>query len=323
VITATYTSGPHDGFNAFYAAMKQANPNIKVCATDTSTDFIAAMGSTYPYDCLQDHPYVGTGDAAPTLPIATYENDVMAAPTTEMASAQSLESTIVADAGHAIPLELSEYGQLINATPDPTTAPYYLNSLDEALVNASQLADWITLGVPVADRQLLTAELPAPAAVTSGLPGAAPFAVTGAITTPGPQTVVQPTAQYMRVMSPLADTQLLPSQVDGNPTLTTTASGAAVGAVSAVAGSGAGHVEVVAINRSATSNLPATIDLTGFRGHGAATVTTLNGPSALSDNTAAAPNTVTTRTSIAPVSKGQTRLTLPAHSISLVQLNGL
>jgi alpha-N-arabinofuranosidase len=322
-ITASYVSGPHDGFNQFYTAMKQANPHIQVCSTDTSTDFIEAMGSSYPYDCLQDHPYVGSGDASPTLPIATYENDVMAAPTTETAAAQTLEATITADAGHPIPLELSEYGQLINATPDPSVVPYYLNSLDEALVNASQLADWITLGVPVADRQLLAAELPAASAVTSGLPGAAPYAVTGAITTPGPQTVVQPTAQYVRLMSPLAGESLLGSQITGNPTLTTTSSGSAVGAVSVVAGSGRGAVDVVAINRSATGEVPATIDLAGFHGRGRAVVRTLDGPSALSDNTAAAPNTVTTSSSAVPVAKGQAELTLPAHSISLVQIDGL
>ena len=322
-VTATYVSGPHDGFNAFYAAMKQANPNINVCSSDTSVNFVAAMGSTYPYDCLQDHPYVGTNDANDSEPITTYENDVMSAPVTEAANAQALEAAIVADAGHPVPLVLTEYGQLINAAPVPTQVPYYLNSLDEALVNASQLEQWISLGVPIADRQLLTAELPAPSAVTAGLPGASPFAVTGAISGPGPQTVVQPTAQYLRLMQPLAGEALLPSQTTQNPQITTTSSGIAVGAISVVAGAGGGNVDVVAINRSANTDIPTAISLAGFHGHGAATVTTLDGPSELSDNTVAAPNTVTTASSIVPFSKGLTHLTLPAHSISLIQVNGL
>jgi alpha-N-arabinofuranosidase len=321
-ITASYVSGPHDGFNAFYSAMKQANPNIQVCSSDTSVNFVAAMGSTYPYDCLQDHPYVGTGDANDAEPIASYENDVMAAPVTEAANAQALEATITADAGHAIPLVLTEYGQLINATPDPTTVPYFLNSLDEALLNASQLAEWITLGVPVADRQLLTAELPPAGAVTAGLPGAAPFAVTGAITTPGPQTVVQPTGQYLALMAPLASQALLPSSVSGNPTITTTPAGTAVGALSVVAGTGAGRLELAVINRSATTAIPAAIQLAGTHGHAAATVTVLDGPSELSDNTTAAPDTVTTGTSQIGFSKGLAHMTVPAHSISLVQIGG-
>ena len=322
-ITASYVSGPHDGFNAFSAAMKQANPNIQVCSSDTSVTFVAAMGSTYPYDCLQDHPYVGTNDANDSEPIAAYENDVMAAPATEAANALALEATITADAGHAIPLVLTEYGQLINAAPDPATVPYYLNSLDEALVNASQLAQWITLGVPIADRQLLTAELPGASAVTAGLPGASPFAVTGAITTPGPQTVVQPTAQYVRLMAPLAGQALLPSSTSANPQIATTSSGTAVGAVSVVAGSSPGQIDVVAINRSATTDIPAAISLGGYHGHAPATVTTLDGPSALSDNTAAAPTTVATSTSQTGFSKGLAHLTLPAHSITLLQISGI
>jgi alpha-N-arabinofuranosidase len=199
-ITASYDSGPHDGFLRFYRAMKRADPAIHVCATDTSADFITAMGRTLPYDCLQEHPYVSAGDASPSEPIDQYEAQVMAAPTTEASAVQTLQSEVAQGAGRHVPLVLSEYGQLINATPDPLVAPYYLNSLDEALINASQLAAWIRLGVPVADRQLLTAQLPGPSAVTSGLPGAAPFAVTGAITTPGPQTVVQPTGADLQLM---------------------------------------------------------------------------------------------------------------------------
>ena len=200
--------------------MKAANPAIQVCATDTGTSFIDDAGTSLPYDCLQDHPYVGAGAISASLPIDQYEADVMAVPDAEYASVQSFQAQVDQAAGRHVPLVLTEYGQLINSTPDPLQAPYYLNSLDEALINASQLADWIKLGIPVADRQLLTAELPDPSAVTAGLPGAAPFATTGAITTSGgSQTVVQPTGAYLALMEPLAGGSQLPTTVIGDPAI--------------------------------------------------------------------------------------------------------
>ena len=181
-----HPTGPHrthDGFNAYYAAMKAVNPSIQVCAADTDQNFITDMGSAFPYDCLQYHPYEQNTDT--TGNIASFENTVMAAPRSENTTAQMWQSAMRSVAGHAIPLDLSEYGSLLNDTPDPGLVPYYYDSLDEALLNASQLAFWIKLGgINVADRQVLTGEQPAAANVAAGLPGAAPFATTGAIVTP-------------------------------------------------------------------------------------------------------------------------------------------
>jgi alpha-N-arabinofuranosidase len=327
-IVASYSS-THEGFNQFYSEMKAVNQSIQVCATDPNPDFVTAMGSTAdpggePYDCLQDHPYVGAGDIDPATPIDQYESQVMAVPdVTEVNAVQALQADVNATAGPGVPLVLTEYGQLINSTPDPLDAPYYLNSLDEALVNASQLANWIGLGIPVADRQLLTAELPPADQVTTGLPGAAPFAVTGAITTLGPSTVVQPTGLYLGLMKPLAGGALLPSTVAGNPVLTTsgTSSVGDLSVVSAATSSGP-SVAVAVINRSPTADVPASVAFSGVPGNGAATVTTLDGPSPLSDNTAATPTTVTTSTSTASVTAGATVVNFPAHSISLVTLPG-
>ncbi len=211
-ITASYESGPHDGFVAFYQAMKAANPDIQVCATDTDTAFVQDAGSTIPYDCLQYHPYETATDTTGNIG-QNFEKSVMNAPVNELATLQSWQSAIQSAAGHAIPLELSEYGSIMGDTPDPTFVPYYYDSLDEALLNASQLATWINTGISVADRQLLDAETPAVADVAVGLPGGAPFATTGGIVTPGPNAVgpdvlaepdvAEPTAQYFQLFQPL------------------------------------------------------------------------------------------------------------------------
>jgi alpha-N-arabinofuranosidase len=328
-VKATYQSGPHEGFNQFYAAMKAANPSINACSTDTAVNFIAAMG-TQAYDCLQDHPYVGAGDISPDTPIDQYESQVMGVPdVSEVSAVQSLQTLADQTTGHHVPLVLTEYGQLISATPDPleADATYYLNSLDEALINASQLADWIRLGIPVADRQLLDAQLPDPTAVTAGLPGAAPFAVTGAISTPGEgapagtPTVLEPTGQALGLMKPLAGGALLGTSIAANPVLTT-AGTTSVGDLSAVSAATAAGIQLAVINRSPTADVPASVAFGGVSASGTATVTTLDGPTPLSDNTAAAPASVTTTASTAPVTAGSTVLTFPAHSVTLVSLPG-
>jgi alpha-N-arabinofuranosidase len=319
VVTASYQSGPHDGFAQFYSAMKQANPAIHVCSSDTTQNFIDAMGTTEPYDCLQDHPYVGAGNISPALPIDQYESQVMTVPDVENAAVQTLQTEVDEGAGHHVPLVLSEYGQLIDSSPDPISAPYFLNSLDEAVLNASQLADWIKLGIPVADRQLLAAELPDPSAVTAGLPGAAPFATSGAITTPGPQTVLQPTGEYLALMTPLGGGNLLPATVDANPPIPSSDTGD----LAVVSAATPGGVRLVVINRSPSVDVSSAVRFVGVTGSATATVSTLHGPSPLSDNSAQAPDTVSTTTSAAAVSDGTATISFPAHSISLVTVPGL
>ncbi|MGH8979420.1 MAG: NEW3 domain-containing protein [Acidimicrobiales bacterium] len=333
-VTASYISGPHDGFLQFYEAMKKANPTIEVCSTDTNTTFIEAMGSTLPYDCLQDHPYVGGRHATVTLP--AYEVQVMAQPNAEASSVTSLEATLAKYAQRTVPLALTEYGSLISSAPDPTEDPYYLDSLDEALLNASQLANWIRLGIPVADRQLLTAELPTPSNVTIGLPQAAPDSTTGAIVTPGPETVVEPTGEYLKLFEPLAAGRLLASTTFNNPVLTTSGGtptddlsvlGASKFGTSRYSkfGHGSdehGSVYALVINRSPTANVDSSVSVAGFRSEGQATVTTLDGPTALSYNTQSQPHTVTTTSSRARVVNGALDMTFPAHSISLIEVDG-
>jgi len=316
-ITLSYVSGEHSGFLDFYRAMKKADPHIKVCSTDTSAAFVTAMGSTLPYDCLQVHPYLSGSNGS--VGIDSFERSSMAEPDAELATLESWKSTLKAATGHDVPLVLTEYGSLIGSTPDATEYPYYDESLDEALFNASQLANWIKEGVTVADRQLLTAEQPDADNVTSGLPGAAPKAVTGAITTPGPDVVAQPTGRYFKLFEPLAGGTVLDSSVLNNPVLTTSDK-ATVGDLSVVAAGSKRTTDVVVINRDPDNAISSVLGVNGIASTGSATVTTLNGPSALSYNTASEPNTVTTSTSHAKVSNGTVSLTFPAHSITLVQV---
>jgi alpha-N-arabinofuranosidase len=321
-ITAGYDSGPHPGFLSFYAAMKRANPAIHVCASENSRRFIEAMGSRLPYDCLQVHPYISPRTLSSSEPIDAYEHKVMGAPFLEAQAVEQREAQTTAHAKRHVPIVLSEYGQLVSSTPDSALAPYYLSSLDEALLNASQLADFIRLGVPVADRQLLDAELPPASLTTSSLRHIAPWSAGGAIVTDGTRTVVEPPGQMLELMKPLAGERRLGISVAADPKLTS-AGGHPIGDLNVIAGSGGGHLDVIAINRSPDAAIPVRLSIAGFFGSGRATTTTLDGPSALSFNDLGARPSVVTRTAHVRVDLGETALTLPAHSITRLTVSGL
>jgi alpha-L-arabinofuranosidase len=321
-ITAGYESGPHAGFLDFYRAMKRANRHIHVCASETSLRFIEAMGSKLPYDCLQVHPYISPRTLSADEPIDEYEREVMGAPYLEVQAVEERAAETTVNAGRHVPLVLSEYGQLVSSTPDRRLVPYYLSSLDEALLNASQLAGWIRLGVPIADRQLLDAQLPPAALTTASLRHIAPWSAGGAIVTDGLRTVVEPPGQMLALMKPLAGERRLGLSVARDPQLTT-AGGHPIGDLSLVAGTGHGRIDVVAINRSPDATVSTSVSIGGFDGSGTATLTRLNGPSALSYNEIGRPPAVTMRTSTVRVLDGQIALDLPPHSISRITVTGL
>ena len=322
VITADYDSGPHAGFVAFYRAMKHANPAIHICASELSNSFIRMMGATLPYDCLQVHPYISPRTLSSTELIGAYERQVMGAPYLESLAVAHRQAQVSHATGRRVPIVLSEYGQLVSSTPDRFEVPYYLSSLDEALLNASQLADWIRLGIPVADRQLLDAELPLPGETTDTLRHIAPSAAGGAIVTDGARTVVEPTGQVFGMMRPLAGEQRLGIAVASDPQLTL-AGGHRIGALNVVAGTGHGEVNVLAINRNPVAARPCRIVFRGLHLSGTATVTVLDGPSAISMNTIARPHVVATHTRRVALRDGRVSLTLPPHSVARIGLAGL
>ncbi len=315
-VTASYVSGPHDGFLQYYQAMKAVNPHIKVCSAtnnDSTSDFIASMGSTLPYDCLEYHQYVAKGRVANTTPITDYQNDIMAVADTEAQEAANQQASIRAHAGHDVPLAATEYGQLLSSNPDGY--PYFHDSLDEALLNASELASFIRLGIPVADRQLLTAEIPPPDKCCTSLPGNAPYATTGAIGTPGPDTVLEATGLAYNLFAPLASGTVLPVQATDNPVLTGNTQ-----VLSLLAVRTPHYVYLIGINRSTTDPVDARVRLQGVQAGQPALVSTLNGPSSLSHNTPAAPETVQLHTSDLPGAGSDLAITFPAHSITSARL---
>ncbi len=316
LVTLTYVSGPHGGFVQFYQAMKAANPSIAVCSSDTNLDFIESMGSTLPYDCLQQHQYAYSGTVANDVPITQYQEQLMAASQQQYAADLQLEASIEEYAKRYVPLDETEYGQFLSSNPNGQ--PYFHYSLDEALLLSSQLAEWIRLGLPVADHQLLSGAIPPPSLCCVGLPQNSPYATTASIGTPGPNTVLEATGELYQLFAPLAGGELLSSQTLENPVLSPTTGTSDLSVVAVRKGN---ELYLVAINRSPTSAVASRVLLQGVRDTGpTTTLLRLDGPSSLSYNTGADPSTVTVTREAVHASGSELPLTLPAHSITTVEM---
>ena len=83
----------------------------------------------------------------------TYEENLMGAPLAEGAKLAALQRQIRQYSGRNIPVVITEYGQLI--TPMPFADPDFNLSLDEGLLVASQLRQWILHGILLAEKYLL------------------------------------------------------------------------------------------------------------------------------------------------------------------------
>ena len=317
LVTLSYVSGPHDGFLQFYKAMKHADPSIRVCSADADTAFLKSMGSSLPYDCLQQDSYASAGTVANDTTIGGYEREIMAAPQRLAQGTASLEATAQHYAGRAVPVVEMEYGQLLNS--NPAGHPYYHYSLDEALLNASQLVEWIRMGIPVADRQLVVADIPAASQCCAKLPGAAPYASTGAIGTPGPSTVLEATGELYALFAGLAGGRVLPASTLDNPVLASVG-GQDVGTLVVLAVRKGQELDVIGINRSPTAALTAKLLLQGATSTGAGTITRLDGASALSYNTEAAPHAVYLTTRELLEAGNDLPVTFPAHSVTALRL---
>lgn len=308
-VTVSYVSGPHDGFLDYYKAIKAANPKIKVCASDATFDFISAMGSKLPYDCMQDHEYTTQHDVHDDLPMARYQDSMIGHADGQANTVAARQLTLRRYAKRNVPLIESEYGQLLKA--DPAADSTYQQSLAEALQSATQLASWIRAGIPVADRQLLAG------AVTpdDGLP----LKRTAAIATHGPNPVVQPSGLVFRLFAPLVGGKVVEAEVLKSPVLPNGGPTRA-GALSVVAVRKSASIYLLVINRSSTENVNANLTMSGAVRNGEARYTRLNGATALSVNNFRDPNNVRVTDGKVTTSGAAVQMTWPAHSVTTLRV---
>jgi alpha-L-arabinofuranosidase len=187
------------------------------------------------------------------------------------------------------------------------------------LLNASQLVEWIRLGLPVADRQLVAAEVPPASHCCAKLPEAAPYATTGGIGTPGPRTVLEATGEVYNLFAAMAGGRVLPSATLHNPVLATVGR-QAVGTLLVLAGQKGQDLYLVGINRSPTKDVSTRLVLDGSAVKRAGVVARLDGASALSYNTVTAPQSVRLTIGALQETGSHLTVTFPAHSVTALRL---
>ncbi len=316
-ISASYESGPHGGFVQFYQAMKAMDPHAQICETEeASTAFLQTMGRTYPYDCVELHKYAKPLDLG--APMTTYEQNLMGSPLVEGAKLAAVQRAIRQYSGRNVPVVITEYGQLV--TPMPYADPDFNLSLDEGLLVASQLRQWIIHGILLAEKYLLVSTPflsdnpidlevdPAGLSVDSAM-----------IAGPGPAFVTEPSGKVLGLMARLGGTERLYSAVEGGPMMPTTPGGP-VPVLQTVAGSSNGKLDLLVINVSPDHPVVAEVSPWHLAPPHQVTATVLNGPNSTAYNTYAQPDKVGTTTRTAQVGHRQFLWDFPAHSMTLLQM---
>lgn len=336
-ITVSYTSGPHDGFIAFYRAIKAANPGIKVCTSIHDESFLRIMGDRHAYDCIQQHPYYIGNPEKDTLPGGLDEFFVYTAARMIGLGAQ-VQHTQELVARHAganaakVEMLLSEYGQLGTF---PEFSRHFARSHGQAVMNALAIRGFILRQVAAADRTVLTDYVwkpipPELAAVQSSDAAAAEEALKNPeqstsgdfalFAGPGPDTVVTPPALAMKLMRQNLGSTLLATQVSGNPVLRTS-KGDSVGALQTYATrDGQGHVYLVVINVDPQREWRARISAGAFAQAPAAQVSTLASPNINDENNPGQPTLVAIRQRTVQVGSGTFELAFPRHSVTAIRL---
>jgi alpha-N-arabinofuranosidase len=319
VVTMSYTSGPHPGFGAFYAAMKKANPNVRICAglngVAATTSFAQVMGSGHPYDCAQQHAYI-TASIDTTVDADEYHSRLMLHIADQQNDLQQIRQAIDANAGARaaqIKIAVSEYGQLGNQHPDVN--PNYHASLSQGLLMANYLEKFIKLGIPVADKSNLTDFVDEPAPGGSEAVGAPLNAM---IAGPGPNYELAPTGLVTAMFNPMAgQTAITSSATDNAPYLLE--NGQSMQSLTTVASRSAnGGLDLLVVNQRPEGDVAATVD-PGASHHATAQVSTLNGATILSRNLPG-DQRVTIADTTTQVGTASFTYTFPAHSITRIHL---
>jgi alpha-N-arabinofuranosidase len=317
----SYTSGPHPGFGAFYAAMKKANPNVRICAglngVAATTSFAQVMGSGHPYDCAQQHAYI-TASIDTTVDADEYHSRLMLHVSDQAADLEQIQQAINANAGARaakIKIVASEYGQLGDQHPDAN--PNYHASLSQGLLMANYLEKFIKLGIPLADKSNLNDFVFEPAPGGSEAVGAPLNAM---IAGPGPDFVLAPTGLVTAMFKPMAGKTAITSSATNNAPYHLE-NGQTMQSLTTVASrTGTGDLDLLVVNQNPKADIAATVK-PGVTHAATAQVSTLNGPTILSRNLPG-DERVTITASTAQVGSAAFTYTFPAHSVTRIHLTG-
>ena len=324
-ITVSYVSGPHEGFVDFYKAIKAVNPRVKIISSIHNENFIRFMGSAYPYDGIQQHPYV---IANPKTNTAVDLNDffIQTAIATIKLGAQVQHTQTVLKkyfgpkAGN-IHLLLSEYGQL-GVFPD--YAPHFARSQGQAVLQAICMREWVLRKINAADRTVLTdytfkpipADLAAVQFPDAGTAG--DFAIFGG---PGPNTIITPVGLAMKLMKDNLGQTLIGSSILNSPTVTSAKGETSESLLAFSTSDSKNNVYLIVTNIDPVNDISAKIVPTNFDGALKIMVSVLASPGINDENNPENPTKVFIAKSEKTVSGGELVLSFPKHSITAVKFS--
>lgn len=306
-VTASYTSGPHAGFVDFAKAMKAADPRIRVCPAFTNVAFLDAMGQeAQDLDCMTVHNYsnIPTNEATAT----DAHDHVIAQGDSRANDVATWKQRLDAATGGRAGIALSEYGMYQGGY---VGSEHYLRSLDQGLLEGSQLASWIRLGIPLAEKHSLV----------DFDPDAAP---------PGSQVLIGPDqslfgwapsyvpsapAQVLQLYTHMTGSTVVASAVTGNP-VRDGARGTYADLVVTATTDGDGHLYLVVVNRDPEKDVTAHISHPGFRSSDNAAVWTVNGPHTYSYNSPGDESAVALTRTNRDVEPDGFDYVFPAHSVT-------
>jgi alpha-L-arabinofuranosidase len=317
-VAITYNSGPHDGFVQFYQAMKHVNPHINVCAEDIQPAFLAAMGTTYRYDCAGDHTGLIDGFPATSLPDDQFVQQLMSAPQVQAAALIADQKLVDSYAGRHVPVIPSAYGHIQGNFPADN--PREHQQLADGILQARQLQNFIALGVSQANRFMTAAELFAPGG------GPIDYSAAGANVNALFQSdgrghfAVMPTGLAMGLLSSLGGQTRVAAPVHNGATVTLP-NGSSFPALTVTAARNRnGTVTLAVVNADMTDAVTADLNLDRASLTGTATIATLDAASPFTTNTLTDPHAAAIVTTSQPVVGNSLTHTFPAHSVTVLTL---
>lgn len=305
----SYDSGPHAGYADFVRAMKAADPDITVCASYQGRVLVDEMAGDPLLDCQVSHPYTWL---VPPMDAARSHDHAMMGTDRQLAHLAGELRDLRTASGREVPLAVSEYGLSPIPGFDLWQEPGgdYLLSLSPALYTASQLVGFAELGVPLALKHSFV-DLPsgggADGAATSAALGSSHTAVFG----PGPDFEPSATAQVLEMLSPLAGSRVIDSDVVGDPEHVS-AAGRYRALATLVTRSPSGGLAIAVVNRDRTRAVSADVDPGGD--FSSMTADVLGGPAF------DAVRGVERSRSEEPLTGGRFRWEFPAHSLTVLTL---
>lgn len=317
------------GFVDYYPVMKAIDPNISIFAGYESSNLVTTMGDKHLYDGVVVHPYTNEWNVPKANTMDEWFLHLMLSSARlghEIRTYQDLiDSTVAPSRRGKVKVICTEYGPNRQDQMLPDNVPHKATYtfLSVGLYDATQLMNWMRVGMPHAERHCTTV----------GVFG------------PPPLFEPSPSAMAFQLFSKHFGNQLIGLDIQNNPMRPTNTvvtgsryygnikrSGAPDAAANAellklpkleveASRDADGNVYLMVVNQDVSDNVTTNVQIDNIITNGEVEVYTLNGPNANAFNTPNKPKDVKIESSSAPFQGGKLRYVFPAHSLTSIKFN--